>query len=266
MAEQDLAQIKAQKYKDDRPADLFAPVHERARTHEANWVYEAVRLVLTPVVMLLFRGRCISSDKVPAAGPVILAPNHFSNMDHFFMAAFIRRRVSFVAKSQLFFQNPILDKIFIWGGVLPIRRGHRDEESFITMRKVLERGGAIVMYAEGGRSRTGDLSDKVKPGIGRLALETGAPVVPVAIYGSAKVRNWKRLQMPKVTVQYGDAFRFEKVENPTREQQQAAAEEIFTDVRTLYTALKHAGRKGMVRRIREQRRAERRAARRTQPA
>ena len=61
MAEQDLAQIKAQKYKDDRPADLFAPVHERARTHEANWVYEAVRLVLTPVVMLLFRGRCISS-------------------------------------------------------------------------------------------------------------------------------------------------------------------------------------------------------------
>jgi 1-acyl-sn-glycerol-3-phosphate acyltransferase len=266
MGEQDLAKIKEQKYKDPRPAELFAPVHERIRNREANWMYEAVRMVLTPIVGLLFRGRCISSDKVPAYGPVILAPNHFSNMDHFFMAAFIRRRVSFVAKSQLYFINPLLDKVFLWGGVLPIRRGARDEEGFITMRKVLERGGSIVMYAEGGRSRSGELSTEVKPGIGRLALETGAPIVPVAIYGSAKARNWKRGQLPKVTVQYGDAFRYEKVENPTREQSQAVAEEIFGDVRTLYGALKHHGRKGMIRRIREQRRAERRAGRTTQPA
>ena len=267
MPEQEqLAELKAQKYKDERPAELFAPVHERIRNHEANWMYEAVRMVLTPIVVLFFRGRAISSDKVPAYGPVILAPNHFSNMDHFFMAAFIRRRVSFVAKSQLYFINPFLDKVFLWGGVLPIRRGARDEEGFITMRKVLERGGSIVMYAEGGRSRSGDLSDTVKPGIGRLALETGAPIVPVAIYGSAKARNWKRGQLPKVTVQYGDPFRYEKVEAPTREQSQAVAEEIFADVRTLYTALKHHGRKGMVRRIREQRRLERRGARSTQPA
>src|SRR2546423_9105943 len=237
MSEQNLAQLKAQKYKDPRPAELFDPVHERIRNHEANWMYELVRMILTPIVVLLFRGRCISSDKVPATGPVILAPNHFSNMDHFFMAAFIRRRVSFVAKSQLYFKNPILDKVFLWGGVLPIRRGHRDEKSFETMRRVLQRGGSIVMYAEGGRSRTGDLSTQVKPGIGRLALETGAPIVPVAIYGSSKVRNWKRLQLPKVTVQYGDPVRYEQLADPTREQQQAVAEEIFGDVRTLYQRL-----------------------------
>ena len=68
------------------------------------------------------------------------------------------------------------------------------------------------MYCEGGRSRTGDLAEKPKPGIGRLALESGAPIVPVAIYGSAKVRNWKKLQFPKVTVQYGKPFRFPVVE------------------------------------------------------
>ena len=90
------------------------------------------------------------------------------------------------------------------------------------------------MYCEGGRSRTGKLSEKAKPGIGRLALETGAPVVPIAIHGSSKVRNWKRLQFPKVTIQYGEPMRWEPVENPTREQQQAVADQVLTEIRRLY--------------------------------
>ena len=68
----------------------------------------------------------------------------------------------------------------------------------------------MAMYCEGGRSRTGKLADEAKPGIGRLALETGATVVPIAIHGSSKVRNWKRLEFPKVTIQYGDPFRYEQ--------------------------------------------------------
>ena len=136
-------------------------------------------------------------------------------MDHFFIAVYMRRKVQFMAKSQLF-KGP-MQFIYEHGGVFPIRRGHRDEEGLITARTVLGRGNIIVMYAEGGRSRTEKLGDP-KPGIGKLALETGAPVVPSAIVGSAKVRNWKKLQFPKVTVQYGDPIRFEKVENPTREQ------------------------------------------------
>jgi 1-acyl-sn-glycerol-3-phosphate acyltransferase len=259
MSEQ-LAPMKAQVYKDERPAEYFERFHRRAREKRPNAMYELVRMILTPIVMLFFRGRCITADSVPAGGPVILAPNHFSNMDHFLMAAFLRRRVNFVAKSQLF-RGWLLETIFINGGVFPVRRGHRDEESFRTMHQVLERGGAIVMYAEGGRSRTGKLSDTVKPGIGRLALESGAPVVPIAIYGSNKVRNWKRGQLPKVTVQFGEPIRYEKVAQPTRYQQQAVAEEIFADVRTLYTQLERHGRKGMVQRVREQRRAERRARR-----
>ncbi len=259
MSEQ-LAPMKAQVYKDERPAEHFMPFHERQREKRPSAVYEAVRLVLTPIVMLLFRGRSITTDNVPASGPVILAPNHFSNMDHFLMAAFIRRRVNFVAKSQLF-KGGLIQWIIVSGGVFPVRRGHRDEESFKTMHKVLERGGAIVMYAEGGRSRTGKLSDTVKPGIGRLALESGAPVVPIAIHGSAKARNWKRGQLPKVTVQFGEPIQFEQVADPTRYQQQTVAEEIFAEVRTLYGQLERHGRKGMVQRVREQRRAERRAQR-----
>ena len=145
--------------------------------------------------------------------------------------------------------------------MFPVRRGVRDEEAFITAHAILERGGCIAMYCEGGRSRTGELAEKPKPGIGRLALESGAPIVPVAIHGSSRVRNWKRLQFPKVTVQYGDPIRFERVDDPTRDQQQAVAEEIFAEIKTLYGGLEQLGRRGVMERVREERRALRRAKR-----
>jgi 1-acyl-sn-glycerol-3-phosphate acyltransferase len=115
------------------------------------------------------------------------------------------------------------------------------------------------MYCEGGRSRTGKVSEQAKPGIGRLALETGAPIVPIAIYGSSHVRNWKRLQFPKVTVQYGEPICWEPVPDATREQQQAVADEVLVEIRRLYGGLEQHGRKGILRRVREQRRADRRA-------
>jgi 1-acyl-sn-glycerol-3-phosphate acyltransferase len=184
---------------------------------------------------------------------VILAPNHFSFMDHFFVGSLIRRRVRFMAKSQLFARP--MQWVFSHGGVFPVRRGYRDEEAFTTANGILGRGGCIAMYCEGGRSRTGTLSESVRPGIGRLALESGAVVVPVAIHGSSKVRNWKRLRFPKVTVQYGEPFRFERVSDPTREQQQAAADAIFAEIRRVYAALDEHGRDGAL----EQERRERRA-------
>jgi 1-acyl-sn-glycerol-3-phosphate acyltransferase len=156
-------------------------------------------------------------------------------MDHFFAGAFIRRRVNFMAKSQLFV--PPMQWIYTHGGVFPVRRGHRDEEAFLTATGILARGGAIVMYSEGGRSRTGTLSEQPKRGIGRLALMSGAPVVPMAIHGSSHVRNWKRGQFPKITVRYGDAVRWPRVDDPTPDQQQAVANEIFSRIKRIYAAL-----------------------------
>ena len=79
--------------------------------------------------------------------------------------------------------------------------------------------------------------------------------MPIAIHGSSKVRNWKRLQFPKVTIQYGEAMRWEPVEDPTREQQQAVADEVLAEIRRLYGGLEEHGRRGIMRRLREQRRA-----------
>jgi 1-acyl-sn-glycerol-3-phosphate acyltransferase len=230
-------QIKPQVYKDERPAEYFEQFHERTRSGPPEWIYEVVRGVTTMMALTAYRARGIDSQLVPN-GPVILAPNHASFMDHFFTGAFIRRRIQFMAKSQLF-KPGILTWIFSHGGVFPVRRGLADEETFVTCFKILERGGAIVMYCEGGRSRTGKLGDKARPGIGRLALESGVPVVPVAILGSAKTRNWKRLSFPQVTVRYDEPFKFDVVEHSTREQQQQVADYILERIRTLHTQLEH---------------------------
>jgi 1-acyl-sn-glycerol-3-phosphate acyltransferase len=231
----ELAPIRAQVYKDPRPKEYFDRFHARARTRDPDWVYDVVRVATSLYSWTFFRARASEAEKVPESGPVILAPNHFSFMDHFFAGAFIRRRVRFMAKSQLF--KPPMQFIFTHGGVFPVRRGYQDEEAFITANGILGRGGAIVMYCEGGRSRTGAMSEQPKRGIGRLALESGAPVVPVAIHGSSHVRNWKRLQFPKVRVRYGDAIRWPRLEAPTRDQQQAVANEIFARIKALYATL-----------------------------
>jgi 1-acyl-sn-glycerol-3-phosphate acyltransferase len=231
----DLAPIRAQVYKDPRPKEYFDGFHERARTRDPDWVYDATRVLTSLYAWTFFRARGSGAEKVPDRGPVILAPNHFSFMDHFFAGAFIRRRVRFMAKSQLFV--PPMQWIYTHGGVFPVRRGHHDEEAFITANGILERDGAIVMYCEGGRSRSGALSEQPKRGIGRIALESGAPVVPTAIHGSSRVRNWKRGQFPKIRVLYGDAIRWPRVSEPTRDQQQAVANEIFARIKALYDSL-----------------------------
>lgn len=254
--------MKEQVYKDPRPAEYFSRFHERARTRRPDWAYELVRMLLVPYVSILYRSRCIDSHKVPGEGPVLLAPNHFSFLDHFFVAAFLRRKVQFMAKSQLFARP--LQFIYTHGGVFPVLRGRRDEEAFKTAHAILDRGDMVLMYLEGGRSRTGDLGE-ARPGVGRLALESGVPVVPVAIFGSQGARNWKRLQFPKVTVHFGDPVRFERVEHPSREQAQAAAELVFEQVRELYYGLQRHGRRRAVRAARAARRAAEAAARRPVP-
>jgi 1-acyl-sn-glycerol-3-phosphate acyltransferase len=237
--------IKPQVYKDPRPAEYFARFHERARGREPDWIYSLARLVLTLPTLVLFRTRAIGVHNVPRQGPVILAPNHFSAWDHFFAGVFLRRPVRFMAKSQLF-KNPVIEFIFFHGGVFPVRRGNRDEEAFVTARTILDRGGLVLIYIEGGRSRTRELGDP-KPGVGRLALESGVPVIPVALHGSAGVRRWKRLLFPEVTVQFGEPISFPVEENPGRERQQEVSDEVFERVREMYGRLEREGRRAVIR-------------------
>ncbi len=234
-----MSDIKPQVYRDPRPPEYFTRFHERARSREPDWIYGLARLVLTLPTIVLFRTRGIDIRNVPKQGPVILAPNHFSAWDHFFAGVYLRRHIRFMAKSQLF-KHPVVEFIFFHGGVFPVRRGARDQEAFITAKTILGKGGLVLIYIEGGRSRSRELGEP-KPGVGRLALETGVPVVPVAIHGSAGVRRWKRLRFPKVTVQFGEPLTFPVEENFSRERHQQVSDQVFDRVREMYEALERPG-------------------------
>ncbi len=242
-------ELKPQVYKDPRPAEYFDKYHDRARRRKPDWVYDIARVILTPLCILFYRARALGAENVPSSGAVILAPNHFSQWDHFFAALYIPRKVRFMAKSQLF-TNPVIRWILRHGGAFPIRRGHRDEEAFKTVDAILDGGGCMLMYPEGGRSRSGRLGDP-KPGIGRIALSSRVPVIPLAIHGSLGVRGWKRFRFPKVTIQYGTPISFAQVVDPTREQQLEVATQVFDRVRAMYTALDEQGRAGVIKSLRD---------------
>ena len=236
MDERDLAPLRPQVYADPRPAEYFEPFYAQARTRGPGWTYDLARLLLTPYCQIAFRARSRHVERVPLQGPAIIAPNHFSAMDHFFCGIYMRRRVQFMAKSQLF-RRPLLQGILRVGGAFPVRRGKHDEESIETAKAILARGGTIVIYPEGGRSRTARIGERARRGIGRLALETGAPVVPVAIHGSQGARNWKRLRVARVTVGYGEPRRWQRVERSDPAQQQSVADQVLDAVRELYAEI-----------------------------
>lgn len=226
-----MPEMKPQVYLDDRPAEYFDQFHESAR-RGAGWTYTLARIVLTVPMILLYRLTARGRRNVPRHGGAVLAPNHFSQADHFFVGIYLPRKVRFMAKSQLF-GPPLLTGFLRIGGVFPVRRGHRDEQAIETADELVRQGELLLVYAEGGRQRSGELGT-AKPGIGRIALETGAPVIPTAIHGSAGARGWKRLHFPRVTLIYGEPMRFPVEADPSRERRQEVADEIFARVRELY--------------------------------
>ena len=149
----DLAPIRAQVYKDPRPEEYFDRFHERSRTREPDWVYEVVRIVTSLYAWTFFRARGDGAEKVPAqrAGD----PRAEPLLVH---GPLLRRRVHPPARARSWRSRSCSSRRCSGstrhGGVFPVRRGYQDEEAFITANGILERGGAIVMYCEGGRSRT----------------------------------------------------------------------------------------------------------------
>jgi glycerol-3-phosphate dehydrogenase (NAD(P)+) len=207
-------------------ADTLNHFHARTRRRGVNTlVYWIVRGVLEPAIRLWFRLTSTGHRNIPE-GPVILAANHRSFLDPFVIGVFLRRPIYFVAKKELF-ENRLQGWLLNCLGAFPLRRGESDEESVRTALELLERGQAVVIFPEGTRIRSGSLG-KPKRGVGRLALESGAPVVPVAVTGTERARSrGLRIKPVKVSLRYGRALTFPRVEGPSPSLAREVTERIW---------------------------------------
>jgi 1-acyl-sn-glycerol-3-phosphate acyltransferase len=201
-------------------------LHRRAREQGANpIVYWIVRALFQPFFHVYFRMRRIGLEHVPKEGPVIFAANHRSFLDPFVIGTLTRRPVYYVAKKELFsnrLQAWFLNRL----GAFPIDRGAGDEQSMATARAILERGDCVVIFPEGTRTRRGPLGNP-KRGVGRLALETGAQVVPVAVIGTDAVRRGWRIRPRRVTLRCGRPLTYPRVEQPSPKLAGAVTERIW---------------------------------------
>jgi 1-acyl-sn-glycerol-3-phosphate acyltransferase len=145
-------------------------------------LYALVRGVVTPLFRLYFRMRVSGREHVPADGAAIVAPNHKSFWDSFFLGIGTKRHLRFMAKTELIEARygPLLVRL----GAFPVRRGEADEDALETARTVLRQGGLLALFPEGTRIRDPDELGHPKRGAGRLALESGAPLVPAAVSGT----------------------------------------------------------------------------------
>ena len=214
------------------PCDARSPRlalhHERTRRRGVNpLVYWAFRALAQPALHAFFRLRRTGHRHIPK-GPVILAANHRSFLDPFVIGCCLRRPVFFVAKRELF-QSRLVGWFLNCLGAFPVRRGESDAESLETAHQLLARGEAVVIFPEGTRVRHGSLGDP-RRGAGRLALETGAPVVPIALTGTERARRGWRFRPVKVQVRCGRPLTFPHVDRPSPKLAGAVTDRIWACV------------------------------------
>ena len=164
--------------------------------------YSILKSFLIPLLMFIFRPKVSGLRFVPTNGPVIIASNHLSFSDSIFMPLVVPRKVTFLAKSE-YFTSPglkgFIKKItFIALGQVPIDRsgGKRSEAALLTGLRLLKENHCIGIYPEGTRSPDGRLY-KGRTGIARMAIESGAPIIPVAMFNTAEIQPTGQV-VPKV--------------------------------------------------------------------
>ena len=190
--------------------------------------YLLIRALFVPFFLVYFRLQRIGREHLPRSGPLLLASNHRSFLDPFVIGTLARRPVYYMAKRELFekrWQAVLLNAL----GAFPVDRGAGDSDAMDTARAILARGDCVVVFPEGTRMRPGPLGQP-RRGVGRLALETGAPVVPVAVIGSDAVRRGWRIRPRKVRLRVGRPLRFPTVEQCSPTLAAAVTERIWACV------------------------------------
>jgi len=189
--------------------------HDRARGRGVSPLfYWPVRVSFQLFFQVYFRMSRIGREYVPRKGPAIIAANHRSFFDPFIIACLARRPMYYVAKRELFEIHPVISFLLRTLGAFPVDRGGGDRDTIATAKELLARGELVLIFPEGTRMRPGPLRSP-KRGVGRLALETGAPVIPVAVIGTEAIRRGWRVRPHKVRVRAGRELHFPHVDVST---------------------------------------------------
>ncbi|MDX6632262.1 MAG: glycerol-3-phosphate dehydrogenase, partial [Solirubrobacterales bacterium] len=228
MSEGSPATSSSPKPRSPLPEERLLAYHRYAREHGANrLLYYLARIVLQPVFLVYLRLSRYGREHTRVDGPLVVAANHRSFLDPFVIGVMLpwSRRLQFVAKVELFekrWQGWLLNRL----GAYPVRRGESDQEVLTTSRRILERGGAVVIFPEGTRIRTGALG-RPKRGAGRLALESGAAVLPVAVQGTERVRRGWLIRPRRVKLRAGRALTFPRTTSPSPSLANAVSDRIW---------------------------------------
>ena len=181
------------------------------------WFYKYI--LMGPLLSLLGRPKVQGLEYVPDSGAVILASNHLAVADSFYLPLVLRRRITFLAKSEYFTGTGLKGKLtkFFYSstGQVPIDRTDADSAAaaLTTAQRILAEGKLLGMYPEGTRSPDGRLY-KGKTGLARVALESGIPVIPVAMIGTDSVNppGSKMWHFGRVEVRFGKPMDFSRFE------------------------------------------------------
>ncbi len=183
------------------------------------WYWLFKYIFMGPLLSLLGRPKVEGLEHVPSSGPAILASNHLAVADSFYLPLVVRRRITFLAKSEYFTGTGLKGRLTAWfystTGQVPIDRTDADaaQAALDTAERLLKQGKLLGMYPEGTRSPDGRLY-KGKTGLARLALHTGVPVIPVAMIGTNVVNppGSKMWRFGRVTVRFGKPMDFSRFE------------------------------------------------------
>lgn len=207
-----------------------------------DWVHvnphrmqQVARWATRRIGRLLFRYRGYGSERIPAEGGFIIAPNHGSYLDGFFFGHGTRRTVRFMAKFEAL-EWPVVGRVIRWCGGFPVTRGATGQPAFAVAEHILDAGHGLIMFMEGKLVRTPELGTPFN-GLARLALRTGVPVVPVAawgnkpawVYGRRRFASW-----PRTTVVWGEPMQFARVDEPRDELIGDTRDAIWSEVARLH--------------------------------
>jgi 1-acyl-sn-glycerol-3-phosphate acyltransferase len=215
--------------------------HRRAREKGVSRpLYTLVRALVVPFMRVYFRLRISGRERIPREGAVIIAPNHKSFWDSFFVAAATRRPVRYMGKSELFEQGA--GRLLVALGAFPVRRGTADEEALETARTVLRQGGVLALFPEGTRIRDPDELGEPRSGAGRLALELGVPLLPAAISGTENLFLGPLPKPLKVAVSFGEPIEVAARGPSPEAAHELVAEHVWPEVQREFGTLRsHRG-------------------------